>query len=350
MPLPYSTGERDRALAYAVDLVRRVCQLAGPPSFVSDLRAELRREGVLAAVEAHDTAKLFDWLFVMLSFQGIADRVAAGFIAEHGSVTWSAIERDLAQAPSCPKLAGYWRFYDCRFHKGSQTCAEPEHIETCPLPRHHLRNGTLNQAAFSLFLFIRDAADGDLVAWIDEQLAQSPTSSCAARRAALRRHALLEPLRHVYGVSDKVLAVALSALLIGAGGKRRRWFEVGTSFVAIDSLVHNFLHRSGILQRFAADHLYGSGCYAPGGCADILDEIARHIDAKAFNPTFPAVFPRFVQIAIWRYCAKSGFDICNGNRIDDRERCANLHCRLHSRCDRVALHAIVPKKHAISAA
>jgi hypothetical protein len=40
------------------------------------------------------------------------------------------------------------------------------------LPKHPLRNGRLNQTAYSLFLFIRDIADGDLVAWIDRQLAE----------------------------------------------------------------------------------------------------------------------------------------------------------------------------------
>jgi hypothetical protein len=48
-----------------------------------------------------------------------------------------------------------------------RTCAEPEHIDCCPLPSHDLRNGHLNQAAYSLFLFIRDIADGDLIGWID---------------------------------------------------------------------------------------------------------------------------------------------------------------------------------------
>jgi hypothetical protein len=40
-----------------------------------------------------------------------------------------------------------------------------------PAANHHLRNGRLNQLAYSLFLFVRDVADGDLVGWIDNQLA-----------------------------------------------------------------------------------------------------------------------------------------------------------------------------------
>jgi hypothetical protein len=44
-----------------------------------------------------------------------------------------------------------------------------------------------------------------------------------------------------------------------------------------------------------------------------------------------------VQHAIWRYCARSGLDVCNGNRIDDSRRCENKDCRVRLMCDRVAL-------------
>jgi hypothetical protein len=73
------------------------------------------------------------------------------------------------------------------------------------------------------------------------------------------------------------------------------------------------------------------------GCADILALLAANIDARQFNPAFPKSFPRFVQSAIWRYCAENGLDICNGNRIDDDTRCDIWHCQLFRRCDRIAL-------------
>ena len=97
------------------------------------------------------------------------------------------------------------------------------------------------------------------------------------------------------------------------------------------------------LQRFGADHPYGDRCYQPGGCAEIVGLLAANIDAREFNPTFPVTFPRFVQSAIWRYCAENGLDICNGNRIDDGSRCANGHCQLFRRCDSIALRG-VPEK------
>jgi hypothetical protein len=81
-----------------------------------------------------------------------------------------------------------------------------------------------------------------------------------------------------------------------------------------------------------------------GGCAGILGLLAANIDAREFNPTFPATFPRFVQSAIWRYCAENGLDTCNGNRIDDDSRCDNGHCQLFRRCDRIALRAELKEK------
>jgi hypothetical protein len=84
-----------------------------------------------------------------------------------------------------------------------------------------LRNGHLNQAAYSLFLFIRDLADGDLIGWIDAQL-QTANSPAGPDRLTRMAAALLEPMREIYGVSDKVLAMALSSLLLGTPEKMGR--------------------------------------------------------------------------------------------------------------------------------
>jgi hypothetical protein len=165
------------------------------------------------------------------------------------------------------------------------------------VPTHRLRNGHLNQLAYSLYLFIRDVADGDLVGWIDDRLDQA-NDPAAHEWFGRAQNALIEPLRNVYGVSDKVLTMALSGILIGAAAARPRWLEVGVQLIAVDTLVHNFLHRTGILNRFNPSHPYGAGCYRSGGCADIIRAVASQIDARRFNRAFPKVFPRFVQHAI----------------------------------------------------
>jgi hypothetical protein len=329
-----SRREPDQAaINYATRLIHQVCCFAG----AFDLIEEFADTNLIAAVAQHDTAALFDRLMNDFSFQGISDQIAIDYIRRHGQATWAAVRKNLSKAPSCPKLQTYWHFHDCRYEKTSRSCAEPDHIANCPLPNHALRNGHLNQMAHSLYLFIRDVADGDLIGWIDERLGQVVNRQADPDRLRRAGKALIESLRNVYGISDKVLAMALSGILIGAAELRPHWLEVGVQLIAVDTLVHNFLARTGILRRLKAVHPYGPGCYQSGGCADIIRVVASKIDGRQFNRSFPKIFPRFVQLAIWRYCSQQGLDICNGNRVDDRHRCQNRHCRLYGMCDRVRL-------------
>jgi hypothetical protein len=329
-------NQPSNSLGRAIHLVRDICRLAGSRSFVDDSRVGLARSGVIRAVQRHDTPVLFDWLIEMLSYQGVSDSVAHGYMEQHGRVHWHEIAEALSHLPSCRKLSCYWAFEGCGYRKGSGVCASLEHQPECPLPRHDLRNGRLNQTAYSLFLFLRDLADGDIVNWIDHRLAGVDPYPLSDRPTRLRQ-ALLEPLGHVYGVSNKVLAMALSELLLAGDAKRQNWVEAGTVMIAIDTLVHNFLHRTGILRNLHADHPYGSGCYAPYGCAEIIERIAGSIDTRQFNPAFPANFPRFVQHAVWRFCAEAGLNRCNGRQIDDRAPCQQAGCSVFANCGRVPL-------------
>jgi hypothetical protein len=297
---------------------------------LDDIRADALRTGLATAIETANTPWIFDWAVKNFSYQGISDQVARNYMAEHGSATWRSIRAGLNKGPNCPKLRTYWLFDCCRYDKGSFTCSEPEHIESCPLPQYRLRNGRLNQTAYSFFLFIRDIAHGDLIGWIDQQLAS------AANPGAFEE-ALIGPLRHVYGLSDKILTMTLSTLLMAAPVSKRRWFEAGKGMIAVDTLVHNFLHRTGVLAEFAAPHAYGLGCYAANGCADIIRSVSAEVDATAFNLDFPKNFPRFVQHAIWRYCAGDGLNICNGNKIDDRKPCEFGFCQLFEICRKTPL-------------
>jgi hypothetical protein len=319
-------------------LIRAVGAVAGSLSLLDEIDEEIRHAGLDRAVASANTPPIFDWLLTAFSFQGISDRVARSYMEKHGTASWSKMEASLETSPSCAKLQTYWDYAGCRYDKGSFTCAEPDHIDACPVPRPHLRNGRLNQTAYSLFLFVRDVAGGDLTGWINSQL-EAATGSSDADLEAARQEALIGPLRGVFGVADKVLTMALSSLLMGARGQRPIWFETGKAMIAIDTLVHNFLHRTGILENCGVPHRYGPACYAKGGCAEIIRGAANRIDARSFKPSFPKIFPRFVQHAIWRYCAAEGLDLCNGNRIDDHERCQINYCYLFQICGRKALKA-----------
>ena len=60
---------RDENRDYAVNLIYKVCALAGPLSIVDDARQALRDCGVPACIKDHDSGVLFDWLVNVLSFQ-----------------------------------------------------------------------------------------------------------------------------------------------------------------------------------------------------------------------------------------------------------------------------------------
>jgi hypothetical protein len=330
-----SRAKDDAALTHARSLILRVCQLAGTAAFIDEAGLGPEGKDLRKAIRSRNTAALFNHLVAALSYQGISDEVAKNFMDRHGLATWHVIESALEKQPSCPKLRSYWHFYDCRYNKSRFTCAEPNHLPDCPLPKSWLRNGRLNQTAYSLYLFVRDVADGDLVGWIDGRLTAS--ESPGPDRLTRMRAALVAPLREVYGISDKVLTMALSQMLLGAPRSRQHWREVGGSMIAVDTLVHNFLYRTGILQRFHAHHSYGPACYRPNGCAEIIEAVASEIDASQFDHRFPKTFPRFVQYAIWRYCSQQGLDTCNGNQIDDRKPCENVECALYPNCDHITL-------------
>lgn len=131
-------------MRYARSLVRKVCDIAGQVTWIDDLWEEALADGLVDAVDGHDTGAIFDWLMRALSFQGISDAVAAGYMGRHGNVSWRDIETAVSVDPGCDKLHGYWKFIDCHYHKGLQTCASPTQFADCPLPRHPLRNGRLN--------------------------------------------------------------------------------------------------------------------------------------------------------------------------------------------------------------
>ncbi len=141
----------------------------------------------------------------------------------------------------------------------------------------------------------------------------------------------------VQGIGPKVLSMAMSTFLMAGDVDRTYWIKAGVRMIAVDSLVHNFMHRTGILHRMKASHPYGAGCYQAGGCAEIIEQVSSRIDAREFNPSYPKNFPRFVQFAIWRFCSIGEMNTCNGVRINDTERCQQKACELYAHCARRTL-------------
>jgi hypothetical protein len=318
--------------AFAIELISSICAVSADPAFASSSDGDGSFDPrLLQALKDNSTPQLFDWMMDIFSFQGISDSVASSYLDFHGNATWREIKTQLARRPSCPLLSGYWTFEGCRYDKTRTSCSHPDRIGSCPLPRHRLRNGRLNQTAYSLYFFVRDQAGSDLFGWIDDQLCQVDASDTRSAQEAL-----IGPMRHIYGVSDKVLAMTLSSILMAASPQRPFWFDIGSQMIVIDTLVHNWLGRTGILSAFEANHAYGPQCYQPNGCAEIIRLAAARIDARTFNSAYPATFPTFIQNALWRYCAADALDICNANNIDDNKVCDQTDCAIFDKCSKNA--------------
>ena len=311
-------------------LVRLVAAAARTTSVgysLEDLRRRCAHDRLCEAVVGHNTPALFDWLIDAFSYQGISDERARRYAEEHGSISFLDIDASLRLPPSCPRLKSYWHFAECGYGKATRSCGEPAHFSCCSLPTHDLRNGRLNQTAYALFLFIGDICQGDFVGWVDDRLARAD-DPMRPDRAVHMRDALLEPLGCIHGVGNKVLSMALATLLLGADPDRERWVTTGASMIAVDTLVHNLLHRTGCLRRLNAQHAYGPACYRSGGCASIIEEAARYIDAREFCPDGPALCS-FVglqnqqgpEAGPWGVASRDG--ACAGHsRILRRSRCA----------------------------
>jgi hypothetical protein len=276
------------------------------------------------------------------SYQGVSDAAAESYIAAHGNVTYQAIQRALkGRTKVCPKLARFAAYADCGYRKAARTCRNPTRLELCPVPSHDLRRGGLNQAAYSLYFFLWDVCAGDLGGFIDRTVAIADVDH--ADPVAAARQALLRQLTRITGVSDKLVNMTFSELLIAAYPRRRRWVEVGIGMIAVDTLVHNLLHRTGILRAFLAEHQYGVRCYRPTGCTGVIDQLSQRIDCRQFGRQLPAYAPRFIQRSLWAFCAQQEWNICNGNQIDDRRRCRNQDCPVFTGCGRLALRPVVGK-------
>jgi hypothetical protein len=326
----------------ALALIATVCALPGNGRYLEDTEELVRSTGIAAAVARRNSPVLYRWLMNGFSYQGISDLIADAYIARHGNADWEVVARALADPePKCPKLENFESYRRCAYRKAARTCGNLETLPSCPVPSLPLRKGSLNEQAFSLFLFIQARCEGDLVGFIDSIIR---AASGEPDPVTVGREALLAAFGEVSGVSRKLLSMMFSTLLIGADPARSDWVAIGRSMVAIDSLVHNFLHRTGILAAYSSTHSYGQKCFGEGGCETIIRDLADRFDARSINPAYPPAFPRFVQYAIWRFCAQGKLDICNGRNIRDTAPCELNRCPLWENCSRVPLRLPLSSK------
>ena len=191
-------------------------------------------------------------------------------------------------------------------------------LPSCLAPNLTARTGKLAQTAVALHLLFRDVCGGDFIEWLDKHIDAAEPIGSGNRMVA--------SLRSLFGVSDKVVNMTISALLIGGRPHDAAWLAVGSHMLTVDTLVHNFMHRTGLLADHNVPHAFGAACNLEGHCAEIIRAAAAQIDARAYDPDYPANFPRLIRSALWQFCARDEFAISNGDRIDDRLLCSGEHC------------------------
>lgn len=287
------------------------------------------------------TRELFPRLMHLFSYQGISDERADRYIEDHGDITFMQITRSLNKYKKengklCSKLQNFDSFVDCGYKKTSETCNNPYMFSRCPVPCHDLRTGILNQKAYSFYFFLRDKCQGDIISYVDNiinsHMGESVSDDPGTDAVIGACDEIIGNFVEIYGVANKLANMALAEPFM-LYRENPRWKLVGQSMIAIDSLVHNFLHRTGILEAYDAEHKYrGDDCATK--CTSVLQALSKEIDASKFDKSYPKYFPRFVQVSIWSYCHK----ICNGNRIDDKQPCAlGDECVVSNLCAKVPL-------------
>jgi hypothetical protein len=231
------------------------------------------------------------------------------YVKQNHKPTFNRVKRAV-KAAQCPKLADFESFKGCGYRKGVKSCNEPAFLKTCPLPGFDMKRGALNLMAFSLYFFLRDVCKGDFYKFTKTHFRDCQP---ADRATAELLDGFIGKVSAIANVGPKLAHMALSCLFLTTypGWDYR---HVGEKMIAVDSLVHNFLHRTGNLHDYRLDHPYGSRCHAPDGCLGVIQDLARRIDCPKFNPTLPAHFPRFLQYHIWAYCGQAGENICNLNK------------------------------------
>jgi len=273
----------------------------------------------------HKSIKLYQYLMEAFLLSGGGDQSNQGYYAKQThKPTFNRVKRAVKDG-QCPKLAGFEAFEGCGYRKGTRKCNEPPFLRSCPLPAFDMKRGALNHMAFSLYFFLRDVAGGDFYAYVTEHFGQGQVSGGVINELL---DGFIEKVTTIANVGPKLAHMALSCLFLTAypGWDYRR---VGAHMIAVDTLVHNFLHRTGILDSYQLDHAYGPRCHTPNGCFGVIKDLANRIDCREFNPTLPASFPRFVQYHIWAYCGQTGENICNGNKCKPGK--PNPDCILHQK-------------------
>ena len=328
----------------SIELISRICHLSkdflkDEEVYSEDIREILRSD----KGNKFKTKLLFKELMKALSLQGIGDEVVNSYRRAHGDIIYFQIANRLNRQRKrhrllCSKLRSFQRFKGCGYRKETFTCNNPIMLLRCPVRRHDLLKGVLNVKAYSFYFYIRDICQGDMISHFNRIIERYINTSNPDPSAVIdARNDLVADFKLIFGVGDKLANMTLSSFLL-ADQDNKSYARVGQTMIAIDSLVHNFLQRTGLLKFYDCHHNYGPGCSKH--CVTVIDSLAKKIDARQFNKAHPPYFPRFIQFSLWRFCTINGENICNGVNINDAKPCKQENCPVYFLCDHAPLKPI----------
>ena len=319
-----------------LNFIKHICKLNSSfQNNISSGTSELRKELWKTSNNNQKSRYIYKFLMQCFSFQGISDRAAITYREEHGDISFFQINNKILkyyeQPRKCSKLKDFSSYTGCGYEKSKGTCNNPRFFKNCPVPTHDLRNGKLNQMAYSLYFFIRDTCEGNLIEFINSIIHRNLTKNYTYREIVTARNELLGEFTKIFNIGNKVASMALSDLLL-SDLRKPRWNKVGRSMVAVDRLVHKFLYRTGILKQNNAIHDYGKKCDII--CTEIVIKIAEKINATKINKNYPSFYPRFIQHSIFHFCATDGLNFCNEKSVGNLKECAQTNCFYYKKCDR----------------
>ncbi len=255
-------------------------------------------------------AKLYKCLVESFIMVGGSDQSNQGYYdRQKVKPSYHRIKKAVQQA-TCPKLATFEAYQDCGYRKTAKTCSNPDLITTCPVPQLDMKKGVLNQMAFSLFFFLRDVCRGDFYRFVKDQFGDG---ALPEEELGERIQGFIDQVSRIHNVGPKLVDMVFSHIFF-TQAPGWDYQAIGVRMVAIDTLVHNFMAKTGTLDYYGKPHKYGPKCHSQDGCVGVIEEIAGDLDCRKYHPSYPAYFPRLIQVYIWAYCAMNGENICNGNK------------------------------------
>lgn len=302
--------------------LKAVVDVAIDPDYVEDVRrrwSSLRGSGpeIIAG-------KLFE----IANYQGMSDRAASSWLSTNGSPDFQELALRLPHE-RCECVGSVDGISGCGYLRSQRVCSHPALLASCIVPTIPARKGQLSRLAVALSYWAAQLPNQSLGAWVRSKLKRGDHRAGGA--------AMVEDLKRLPGVSDKVASMIASDVAIGLSAGSDALLRAGASVIVVDRLVHNLLIRTGAVRIAGRSHAFGLGCYAEGGCRDLIVLFARGIDARQFNRRWPTFAPRMLQHAIWRLCAGDEMNICNGNNTRADAACGIRSCPAFDACARVGI-------------